>query len=74
MSKGNPRCPLCGRELYLGHSFAANEARGHIQLWHYYCECGLWFPRRNTPEEALAVTQRWKWPEQEEQVDEKRKP
>lgn len=69
-----PRCPLCGEELRLSYAFASNKAEGHKQKWHYYCKCGLWFPLRDTPEEALDVAKRLQWHEQEAKVDEKCKP
>nr|DAF74098.1 MAG TPA: 24-sterol C-methyltransferase [Caudoviricetes sp.] len=74
MAEGKPRCPLCGEELRLSYAFTSDEVEGHKVKWHYYCKCGLWFPLRETPEEALSVTRSWKWPKQEEQADEKRKP
>lgn len=56
-----PRCSLCGEELRLSYAFTSDEVEGHKQKWHYYCKCGLWFPLRDIPEEALAVAIKWVW-------------
>ena len=74
MAEGKSRCPLCGEELRLSYAFTSDEVEGHKQKWHYYCKCGLWFPLRETPEEALAVIKRLQWPEQEAKFNEERKP
>lgn len=55
MVEGKHRCPLCGEELRLSYAFTSDEVERHKLKWHYYCKCGLWFPLRDTPEEALAV-------------------
>ena len=61
--KPAPRCPLRGGEMHLGYAFASNIVEGHKQKWHYYCNCGLWFPLMDTPEEALSTAQkRWQEP------------
>lgn len=73
MAEGKLRCPLCGEKLRLDYAFASNDIERHKLKWHYYCKCGLWFPLRDTPEEALAVAKRLQWHKQEAKVDEKRK-
>lgn len=63
MTKGKPRCPLCGEELCLDYVFALNDIERHDLKWYYYCKCGLWFPLMDTPEEALSTAQkRWQEP------------
>lgn len=67
MTKGKPRCPLCGEELRLDYVFALDDIERQDLKWYYYCKCGLWFPLMDTPEEALSTAQkRWQEPETSE--------
>lgn len=51
-----PKCPYCGAEMIITHAFVSNSAAAHKMLYTCFCrECGIYTPKRSTPEEALSA-------------------
>lgn len=51
-----PKCPYCGAELELTHAFVNNATAAHKLVYICFCrECGVYTPKRSTPEEALSA-------------------
>lgn len=51
-----PKCPYCGAELEVTHAFVSNAVAAHQMVYTCFCrECGIYTPKRSTPEEALSA-------------------
>lgn len=51
-----PKCPYCGAELEVTHSFVSNATVAHKLVYTCFCrKCGVYTPKRSTPEEALSA-------------------
>lgn len=51
-----PKCPYCGAELEVTHAFVNNATATHKLVYTCFCrECGVYTPKRPTPEEALSA-------------------
>ena len=51
-----PKCPYCGAELEVTHAFVNNATAAHKLVYTCFCrECGVYTPKRSTPEEALSA-------------------
>lgn len=51
-----PKCPYCGAELEVTHAFVSNATVAHKLVYTCFCrECGVYTPKRSTPEEALSA-------------------
>lgn len=51
-----PKCPYCGAELEVTHAFVSNATETHKMVYTCFCrECGVYTPKRSTPEEALSA-------------------
>jgi len=49
-----PKCPYCGTELEVTHAFVNDATAAHKLVYTCFCrECGVYTPKRSTPEEAL---------------------
>ena len=51
-----PKCPYCGAELEVTHAFVNSVFAAHKLVYTCFCrECGVYTPKRPTPEEALSA-------------------
>ena len=51
-----PKCPYCGAELEVTHAFVNDATAAHKLVYTCFCrECGVYTPKRPTPEEALSA-------------------
>lgn len=51
-----PKCPYCGAELEVTHAFVNDATAAHKLVYTCFCrECGVYTPKRSTPEEALSA-------------------
>lgn len=51
-----PKCPYCGAELEVTHAFVNDATVAHKLVYTCFCrECGVYTPKRSTPEEALSA-------------------
>ena len=51
-----PKCPYCGAELEVTHDFVSDATAAHKLVYTCSCrECGVYTPKRPTPEEALSA-------------------
>lgn len=51
-----PKCPYCGAELEVTHAFVNSVCAAHKLVYTCFCrECGVYTPKRPTPEEALSA-------------------
>lgn len=51
-----PKCPYCGAELEVTHAFVSDATAAHKLVYTCFCrECGVYTPKRPTPEEALSA-------------------
>ncbi len=51
-----PKCPYCGAELEVTHAFVSDATAAHKLVYTCFChECGVYTPKRSTPEEALSA-------------------
>lgn len=51
-----PKCPYCGTELEVTHAFVNSVSAAHKLVYTCFCrECGVYTPKRPTPEEALSA-------------------
>lgn len=51
-----PKCPYCGAELEVTHAFVSDSTAAHKLVYTCFCrECGVYTPKRSTPEEALSA-------------------
>ena len=51
-----PKCSYCGAELEVTHAFMNNATAAHKLVYTCFCrECGVYTPKRSTPEEALSA-------------------
>nr|DAQ30257.1 MAG TPA: HTH-type transcriptional regulator [Caudoviricetes sp.] len=51
-----PKCPYCGAELEVTHAFVSDSTAAHKLVYTCFCrECGVYTPKRPTPEEALSA-------------------
>lgn len=51
-----PKCPYCGAALEVTHAFVSNAVAAHQMVYTCFCrECGVYTPKRSTPEEALSA-------------------
>lgn len=51
-----PKCHYCGAELEVTHAFVSDATAAHKLVYTCFCrECGVYTPKRPTPEEALSV-------------------
>lgn len=51
-----PKCPYCGEELEVTHAFVSDATAAHKLVYTCFChECGVYTPKRSTPEEALSA-------------------
>lgn len=51
-----PKCPYCGAELEVTHAFVNNATAAHKLVYTCFCrECGVYTPKRPTPEAALSA-------------------
>lgn len=51
-----PKCPYCGAELEVTHAFVNSVSAAHKLVYTCFCrECGVYTPKRATPEEALSA-------------------
>lgn len=51
-----PKCPYCGTELEVTHAFVNSVCAAHKLVYTCFCrECGVYTPKRPTPEEALSA-------------------
>lgn len=51
-----PKCPYCGTELEVTHAFVSDATAAHKLVYTCFCrECGVYTPKRPTPEEALSA-------------------
>lgn len=51
-----PKCPYCGAELEVTHAFVNNATAAHKLVYTCFCrECGVYTPKRPTPEEAISA-------------------
>lgn len=51
-----PKCPYCGAELEVTHAFVNSVSAAHKLVYTCFCrECGVYTPKRPTPEEALSA-------------------
>lgn len=51
-----PKCPYCDAELEVTHAFMNNATAAHKLVYTCFCrECGVYTPKRSTPEEALSA-------------------
>ena len=51
-----PKCPYCGAELEVTHAFVNDATAAHKLVYTCFCrECGVYTPKRSTPEEAISA-------------------
>lgn len=51
-----PKCPYCGAELEVTHAFVNDATAAHKLVYTCFCrECGVYTPKRSTPEEAFSA-------------------
>lgn len=51
-----PKCPYCGEKLEVTHAFVNDATAAHKLVYTCFCrECGVYTPKRSTPEEALSA-------------------
>lgn len=51
-----PKCPYCGAGMEVTHAFVSNATAAHKLVYTCFCrECGVYTPKRSTPEEALSA-------------------
>lgn len=51
-----PKCPYCGAELEVTHVLVNSVFAAHKLVYTCFCrECGVYTPKRPTPEEALSA-------------------
>lgn len=51
-----PKCPYCGAKLEVTHAFVSDATAAHKLVYTCFCrECGVYTPKRSTPEEALSA-------------------
>ncbi len=51
-----PKCPYCGAELEVTHAFVNNATAAHKLVYTCFCRaCGVYTPKRSTPEKALSA-------------------
>lgn len=51
-----PKCPYCGAELEVTHAFVSDATAAHKLVYTCFCrECGVYTPKRSTPEEAFSA-------------------
>lgn len=51
-----PKCPYCGAELEVTHAFVSDATAAHKLVYTCFCrECGVYTPKRSTPEEAISA-------------------
>lgn len=51
-----PKCPYCGAELEVTHASVNDATAAHKLVYTCFCrECGVYTPKRSTPEEALSA-------------------
>lgn len=51
-----PKCPYCGAELEVTHAFVNDATAAHKLVYTCFCrECGVYTPKRSTPEGALSA-------------------
>lgn len=51
-----PKCPYCGAELEVTHAFVNDATAAHKLVYTCFCrECGVYTPKRPTPEEAISA-------------------
>lgn len=51
-----PKCPYCGAKLEVTHAFVNSVFAAHKLVYTCFCrECGVYTPKRPTPEEALSA-------------------
>lgn len=51
-----PKCPYCGAELDVTHAFVNDATAAHKLVYTCFCrECGVYTPKRSTPEAALSA-------------------
>lgn len=51
-----PKCPYCGEKMEVTHAFVNNATAAHKLVYTCFCrECGVYTPKRSTPEEALSA-------------------
>ena len=51
-----PKCPYCGAKLEVTHAFVSNATAAHKLVYTCFCrECGVYTPKRPTPEEAISA-------------------
>lgn len=51
-----PKCPYCGAEMEVTHAFVNDATAAHKLVYTCLCrECGVYTPKRSTPEEALSA-------------------
>lgn len=59
-----PKCPYCGAEMEVTHAFVNDATAAHKLVYTCFCrECGVYTPKRSTPEEALSAAIRRAEPE-----------
>ena len=59
-----PKCPYCGAELEVTHAFVSDATVAHKLVYTCFCrECGVYTPKRSTPEEAISAALRRAEPE-----------
>lgn len=51
-----PKCPYCGAEMEVTHAFVNNATAAHKLVYTCFCRaCGVYTPKRSTPEAALSA-------------------
>lgn len=51
-----PKCHYCGAELEVTHAFVNDATAAHKLVYTCFCrECGVYMPKRPTPEEAISA-------------------
>lgn len=51
-----PKCPYCGAKLEVTYTFVNSVSAAHKLVYTCFCrECGVYTPKRSTPEEALSA-------------------
>lgn len=51
-----PKCPYCGAGMEVTHAFVSNATAAHKLVYTCFCrECGVYTPKRSTPEDALSA-------------------
>lgn len=51
-----PKCPYCGEEMEVTHAFVSDATAAHKLVYTCFCrECGVYTPKRPTPEEAISA-------------------